>query len=538
MSVATIRIQYPDGRLEDRPLGLGEHRIGRDEGEIVLHDSNVSSRHAELQISAAGVLVRDVGSTNGTFDMHSNRISVPQPLRLNEAIRLGNCTIWLVHWQAGAVPRTQLMNQFDPAQPQGAHGHGAPQHAPAAAPAHAPRVPAPGDAAPAPAYVPAAAPVAYAAQPHAPGYGPQVLASVPARDGRERVSANSGHYSHPDQGIRHSYPVLPSSFGFSAAAGLMMKTAPFVGARLAILIGLSTLGLIYSIIVITGFVFFANRSPIVGWGWLIVTLGAFGWLWRGLVRYFLYLLKAGQIAVLTELITTGQVAHGSMGMFAYGKGVVRERFGEVNVLFAMDLLIDGVVRAFNRTLDWIGSLLPIPGLDSILGPVKAVISASTTYIDETIFSYNLARGDANAFRSSKDALIYYAQNSKEVLKTGVWVVILEKVLSFLVFLLVFVPALGVAYMLPASIGSWPVIIALVAGFLFAADVQQAILRPLFLTMILLKFHSVVRGQPINLEWDQRLEGISDKFRQLKTQAEGWVAGTPRQEPTAHPTPAE
>ena len=35
------------------------------------------------------------------------------------------------------------------------------------------------------------------------------------------------------------------------------------------------------------------------------------------------------------------------------------------------------------------------------------------------------------FRSSKDGLIYYAQNAKEVLKTGVFVVVLEKVLTVL-----------------------------------------------------------------------------------------------------------
>ena len=129
----------------------------------------------------------------------------------------------------------------------------------------------------------------------------------------------------------------------------------------------------------------------------------------------------------------GQIANGSIGMFEYGRRVVTERFGQVNLLFALDLLIRGVVRAFNRTLDWIAHLLPIPGLQSIVGIVNAIVRAATTYIDETIFSYNLARGDDNAWRSSKDALIYYAQNSKEILKTAIYVVVLDKVLTAVVW---------------------------------------------------------------------------------------------------------
>jgi hypothetical protein len=58
----------------------------------------------------------------------------------------------------------------------------------------------------------------------------------------------------------------------------------------------------------------------------------------------------------------------------------------LNLLFALDLLIRGVVQAFNRTLDWIARLLPVPGLQGIVGVVNAVIRAATTYIDETIFS--------------------------------------------------------------------------------------------------------------------------------------------------------
>ena len=189
--------------------------------------------------------------------------------------------------------------------------------------------------------------------------------------------------------------------------------------------------------------------------------------------------------MLTELVTTGQIGDGSEGMFAYGKRIVTERFGQVNVLFALDLLIKGVVRAFNRTLDFITGLLPIPGLQSVMGIVNAIVRAATTYIDETIFSYNLARGDDNAWRSSKDALIYYGQNSKEILKTAVWVVVLDKVLTVVVWVVMLVPAFlvggdsaGVCQ--GAGDSSCTVVIAA----LFASNVRQAFLKPVFLVMVM------------------------------------------------------
>jgi hypothetical protein len=305
---------------------------------------------------------------------------------------------------------------------------------------------------------------------------------------------------------------------------------PFLLVRLGILSALTVAAIIYWVLLVGGYVFLAKATPLLGWAWIIALVFVAGGLWRFVGRYVLYLLKAAHIAVLTELITTGRIGNGSEGMFQYGKRSVTERFGEVNVMFGLDMLIDGIVGAFNRTLDWIAGLLPIPGLDSVMGVVRAVLRASTTYIDETIFSYNLARGDENVFRSSKDGLIYYAQNAKEVLKTGLWVVVLDRVLTFIIWVVMLAPAFAVAYALPNAAG----FAALVFAALFAANVRSAFLRPLFLTMVMVRFHALARNQPINLEWDQKLGSASSKFGELKQKAETWVrpARAPQPRPAA------
>jgi hypothetical protein len=57
--------------------------------------------------------------------------------------------------------------------------------------------------------------------------------------------------------------------------------------------------------------------------------------------------------------------------------------------------------------------------------------------------------------------------------------------------------------------------------LFAWNVKAAFLHPLFLIMIMTKFHVCVRGQEINETWDARLDKVSGKFGQIKEKIREW-----------------
>jgi type III secretion system (T3SS) inner membrane Yop/YscD-like protein len=464
-----FRIQYGDGRSEERAFAPGTWRIGRERGDLVLGDASVSSNHGELRISPQGVMYADLGSSNGSFDLRYQRLAGPITLQVNDGVRLGNSVVTLLRAPVAVAPV-------------------------------APAVPAVAQV-PATVAMPLVEPAA------------MVQSAVPVA-GRP--------YSHPEQAVRHSYPLAISSAGIGEAIGLLLKTMPFLIVRLGILLALSIAALVWWAILIGGLVILGRRSPLLGWLWFFGFAGIFGWVWRSVIRYFLYLIKAAHIAVLTELITTGRIGNGSESMFEYGKRIVKDRFGEVNVMFGLDLLIDGIVGAFNRSLNWVASLLPVPGLQSVMSIVNAILRASTTYIDETIFSYNLARGDDNVFRSSKDGLIYYAQNAKEILTTGLWVVAIDKVLTAIVWVVLLAPGFLFTYMLPGT-GWWITLSMFVFAGIFAADIHSALLKPLFLTMVMVKFHALAKGQAINPEWDGRLSEVSDKFRDLKQKADGWLA---------------
>ncbi len=323
------------------------------------------------------------------------------------------------------------------------------------------------------------------------------------------------------QDVRHHYPLAIRDASFATALRLFLQTLPYALARFGILLGLSILGILWGVVTFGGGAWVGEKiHPYAGFGWIAVGCGALGWLWTFMVRYALYLIKCGHVAVLTELIVRGQIGNGSEGMFSYGKRVVKDRFLQVNVLFALDHLVDGVVRAFNGTLDWIGQLLPIPGMEGLMKLVKAILFSASTYLDETIFSYILARNESNPWRGGQDGLIYYCQNAKPVLKTALWVVVLDKVLSVVLWGLMMLPALLVTHLIGGAAAVWAIVIAV----LFAANARSAFLEPIFLIMVMTTFHVGAEGRPINPEWDARLTSVSGKFAQIKDKARAWTAG--------------
>jgi hypothetical protein len=345
------------------------------------------------------------------------------------------------------------------------------------------------------------------------------------------TSGADGAYSHPNQPVRHSYPLSIQNSDLSTAISLLMRTLPYALARFGVLFATSLVTGLWWIVTLGGASVLSRIHGILGLVWFFGCLFAYGYMWRTLVRYFLYLLKAGHIAVLTELITKGSVGDGHEHMFAYGKRVVSERFGQMNAMFALDLLVAGIVRAFNRTLDWIASMLPVPGLRDLVGVVNQIVRSATTFIDETILSYTLARGDADPYRAARDGIIYYAQNSQDVLKTGLWIVVLDKVSLFVTWLVMLLPAILIGMLLPESIKGVGIVFTLLLSGMFAWAVRGAFLQPLFLTMIMIKFHVCVKGQAIEPEWDDQLSRISGQFVELKSRI-----GQPAQtSPTPRPT---
>jgi hypothetical protein len=314
-------------------------------------------------------------------------------------------------------------------------------------------------------------------------------------------------------GVRHSYPLKVRDHGLATAFGLLMQSLPYALARFGILLVADLVGIVWIVVTFGGGAWLsAHIAQAFGLVWIVAWIIGVGWFWGTVLRYALHLIACGHVAVLTELITRGEVGNGSESMFSYGKRIVTEKFGQVTALFAMNALVRGILQSFHRTLDWIGEMLPIPGLESLASLLNMLLRAATRYMDKVIFSYNLARNEPDPWLGAREGIIYYCQNAKPILKTSIWIIILERVLSVILWLILLVPAGLITLMLPQSVREMGGFITVLVALLLASAVRAAFLKPLFLIMMMVRFHTLVENQPIDAEWNQRLAAVSDKFR--------------------------
>ena len=315
-----------------------------------------------------------------------------------------------------------------------------------------------------------------------------------------------------------------SDFSFSTSMSVMRKTAPFLFFRMAVYFGIAV-----------AWILATGTGAGIGWG--VGAMGDDGFqasstLWGGAAGfgiagaalffmrdYILYMVKAGHIAVMIEYLEGRDIPDGK-GQISYAQGIVKERFAQANVLFAIDRLIKGVIRAVTGLVQGIASLLPIPGLDGIMNLVRAFLKVAVGLIDEVILAHLIREKVENPWTGAQEALVLYAQNAKPMLKNAAIITIVSYILSFVVFLIMLAPAGAVVYMIP---GGWSAG-GFVFAIIFAWAVKAALIEPFAIACLLQAYFKVTEGQTPDPEWMNKLESTSGKFRSLGEKAASWVSG--------------
>ena len=235
--------------------------------------------------------------------------------------------------------------------------------------------------------------------------------------------------------------------------------------------------------------------------------------------YILYIVKAGHIAVMVELLE-GREIPGGQGQIDYARGIVTERFGQASALFALDQLIKGVVGAITGLIQGILTIFPIPGLERIMGVVRAYLRLAVGLVDEVILAHAIKTKSDNPWASAREALVLYAQNAKPMLMNAAWLTLIVWGLSFVVFLVMLAPAAAVVYLIP---GSWSAG-GFVFAIIFAWAVKAALIEPFAIACLLQVYFKVTEGQVANPEWEAKLTSASDKFKALGEKAMAWAGG--------------
>jgi hypothetical protein len=311
-------------------------------------------------------------------------------------------------------------------------------------------------------------------------------------------------------------------FSISAAIGLMMRTAPFLLFRIIVYFGVAA-----------AFVITAGTGAGIGWG--VGAMGDEGFqnsavFWGGTIGfgsvagvvfflrdYLLYIVKAGHIAVMVEAME-GREIPGGRAQIDHARAVVKERFGEASALFALDKLIKGVVGAITGIIQGIMNFLPIPGVDQIMGAVRAFLKVSVGLLDEVILAHSIRTKSDNPWSSAQDALVLYAQNARPLMINAAWLTIVSWVVAFVVFLLMLAPAALVVYLLP---GAWSAG-GFVFAVLFAWAVKVALVEPFAIACLLQVYFKVTEGQTPDADWRGKLDGATAKFRELGERGVTWA----------------
>jgi hypothetical protein len=318
-----------------------------------------------------------------------------------------------------------------------------------------------------------------------------------------------------------SFPLHVRDASFSTALGLVMQTLPYALARFAVLLGASIITLVWFVITFGVGAWLSDHvAHIFGAAWILLGVCGFGFAWWSVVRYALHLISCGHVAVLTDLITRGQVGNGAESMFTYGRTIVVQRIGQESLLYGLNMTVRGIINSLHNTLDWIAGSMPIPGLESLANVATMIMRAATRYLDKVIFSYSLARADRDAWTAAREGLIYYAQNAKPILKTSVWVVVLERVLTVLLWLVLLAPAAAFVVILPHSMRESGALVTLVIAAMLAGSLRGAFMKPVFLTMIMIRFHTLIENQAVDPQWDAQLSGLSAQFAGMGAQFAG------------------
>lgn len=300
-------------------------------------------------------------------------------------------------------------------------------------------------------------------------------------------------------------------FSISASIGLMARTLPFMLLRFAVYAGIA---LIYVVVSALG----AGMGYGLGAADGALLGGAFGFAIVGGImfwarEYLFYLVKAGHIAVLVELID-GRRLPGGKGQIGHGKDVVRERFTQSSALFALDILVKGVLRSLTGLAG--GLLSFLPGARQLRDLLRAFLRLAVGLIDEVILAHAIRTGSDNAWASAREALVLYGQNWNIMFRNAAWLMIFVYGLGFPIFLAMLAPSSLLAYWMPGALS----FTALIFALLLAWCIKTAVLEPFSVACMMQVFFKAIEGQQPNTEWDARLEQMSSHFRKLKSRALG------------------
>jgi hypothetical protein len=138
-----------------------------------------------------------------------------------------------------------------------------------------------------------------------------------------------------------------------------------------------------------------------------------------------------------------------------------------------------------------------------------------TYVDESILSFNLTRKEKNIWEGAKKGVILYAQNWKPILTNAVWLAVIS-VVGLIVFVVIMLIPFGLLALMTTNetLKMFWLFCAIALGY----GLKLSMVNPFCLIATIITYNHAIEGQEPKIDWENKLEQVSEKFRELKSKA--------------------
>lgn len=296
------------------------------------------------------------------------------------------------------------------------------------------------------------------------------------------------------------------------ALALTLKTTPILLVRLGAYLAFWVVALLYLGILFGIGALLANIAEWLGFLVGLIAVVSVVPIYRLAYKYVFYVIKAAHIAVIAELLEHGQLPPGS-SQLQWGREQVQQRFGQVSLMFVVDELVEGIVKAFTRTVFSIVRILP--GSQSrIFELLERLVRNATGYIDEAVMARSFWRRDENIWESAQEGVVLYAMIWRPLLMNAVALMVLSYV-PFLAALILFAAPVGfLLNLISSALAAWSIVLVLILAYFVKAALGDAFA----MTAMIATYQRETRGLTPDPQMEARLSQVTDQFAELKNRA--------------------
>lgn len=307
-----------------------------------------------------------------------------------------------------------------------------------------------------------------------------------------------------------------SSLKLGLAFNLLLKTMPILLVRLGATLAFWVVALIYLAIVAGVAILIGKVASWLGFIIFIVALASVIPFYNLAYRYVFYMIKAAHIAVMAEMLKDENLnLPAGRGQLEWGKQRVQERFGEVNAMFVIDEVVQGVVRAFTRTVYNVALWLPGDTMKSLIKVVNRVVVYATSYIDEAILARSFWEEDSNVWENARDGVVLYAMAWKPIITAAMALTVLSFVPAVVAFVVFALPVGLLLSLISETLAGWSLIFLLLLSWLIKVAIGDAFA----VAAIISTYRRETLGKTPNPAMAAQLDRVTDKFSDLKRRAQ-------------------